>query len=415
MATFGVIRRITRDRPIVIVTSFLVLGAVAFYLARPSRRTATLRISAGSARGQRHAMAEILKAEALAHRVRLVLVPTSGSEDALARLEAGQLDLAMIQGGLAFEPGRSVREVAALHVEPMHLLVKGDLYADVSRNLDALRGRSVNLGSKGSGTRVSATEILRFAGLRPERDFRATGLSYEELENATDGRLLPDAVFMVSLLPSPIVKRLVSRHGYRLVALPFAEAFSLSTPDPAEVEDEATDRVPARHDHVTDVVVPPYTYGVRPAVPEESIHTLGLRMLLVARKDADAEAVARVLETVFTTSFSQLAHPPLSTTLLDLPPELTIHPGTLVYQERSKPLITGDVIDAFEKELSIAGALLGAAFFFWQWLKSRYRRLRESGFEHYILRVAEIEEKALLSSTVGSEAWNSRDLKSRPH
>ena len=53
------------------------------------------------------------------------------------------------------------------------------------------------------------------------------------------------------------------------------------------------------------------------------------------------------------------------------------------------------MIDAVEKELSIAGALLGGSFFLWQWLKRRFRRAREVGFEHYILRVAEVERRAL--------------------
>lgn len=48
------------------------------------------------------------------------------------------------------------------------------------------------------------------------------------LEDADDGAPLPDGIFLIETLPSEIARRLVSERGYRLVGLPFAEAFALS-------------------------------------------------------------------------------------------------------------------------------------------------------------------------------------------
>ena len=396
MSSFVFLRRIARDRIIVVVMIFVAIGVGGFAYQKMAATSYSLRISAGRPEGLRFAMAESLASESRAYRVEMKLVATAGSEDSLDKIDTGKVDLALVQGGLDSSRWRNVRQVAALHIEPLHLLVKQELAEAVTANLDALKHRSVNLGEVGSGTRSLATAVLRFAGLQPGVDFRPDSLSYEQLETEPSRDRLPDAVFMVSLLPSKIARKLATTHSYRLVPILFAEAFALDSSGWSEERTSGTHaRDFVRHDRVVDAEIPPFVYGVRPAVPSSGLRTIGTRLLLVARKDLDPEPVARVMSATFGSSFAQLSHPALSLSLLSLPPEFPAHPGKAIFEDRSKPLITENVIDAIEKEISIAGALLGAAFFLWQWLKSRYRRLRESGFEHYILRVAAIEDKAL--------------------
>src|SRR5436190_958520 len=61
--------------------------------------------------------------------------------------------------------------VAALRVEPLHLVVKAEIEPEArdgdARGLEFLRGRTVNLSEVGSGTYDLAREVLAFAGLRP--------------------------------------------------------------------------------------------------------------------------------------------------------------------------------------------------------------------------------------------------------
>jgi hypothetical protein len=76
-------------------------------------------------------------------------------------------------------------------------------------------------------------------------------------------------------------------------------------------------------------------------------------------------------------------------------PEYPLNAGTEQYRELNKPVLAGDVIDLLEKGTSLAGAILGALFFLWQWLRQRLRRKRELGFESYMLKVAAIDEQAL--------------------
>lgn len=376
---------------LVAVLGVAALGVAALlYFRQPAPRTARLTMTAGSSQGLRHQMALLLAAEARGRGVSVLTKPTAGSEEALDRVDAGALDLALVQGGLDLGPRRNVRQVAALYLEPLHLLVKEEIHADVSRHLAALRGKVVNLSEPESGTFVLAREVLDFVGLR-RGDFTESTKGYEQLVAATDRGTLPDAVFMVSLLPSPVAKHLVSEHRYRLVPLPFASAFALGAmakSDPPPV------RRGVERSAVYDASVPAYTYGVDPPVPADEVRTLGTRLLLVANKDVDADAIGRLLDAVFTTRFAQLALPPLDPKLLDLPPEVPPHDGTLAYLGRNKPMIAADVIDLLEKEVSIAAALLGGLFFFWQWIRRRIQRRRDVGFGQYLRRVMAVERRA---------------------
>ena len=132
--------------------------------------------------------------------------------------------------------------------------------------------------------------------------------------------------------------------------------------------------------HVCDVTIPALVYEVEPGVPPEPIHTIGTRLLLVARRDLSAGAVRRLLDIVFNSPFAQAIRPPLDARLLELPPELPWHDGTTDYVRRNSPLIAGDVIDLLEKEVSILGVLAGGIYCLVQWLRRRSRWRRTRGF-----------------------------------
>ncbi len=322
----------------------------------------------------------------------------AGSEEALQALESGRVDAALMQGGLEMVDHPGLRQVAVLHVEPLHLLVKEEIYRAVARNLAGLRGKVVNLGERGSGTYLLAMEVMAFSGLRAKVDYTESTHSYADLERESQGSRLPDAVFSVSTLPSPIARHLVTQHHYRLMSLPFREAFALGALDQEHARPHPLGETATRIDrrYVYDATIPAFAYEIEPGVPPEAIHTLGTRLLLVARKNIAATTIRRLLEVVFNSPFSQVLQPPLDARLLEAPPELPWHDGTIDYVRRNSPLIAGDVIDLLEKEVSILGVLVGGLFCLSQWLRRRYRWRRERSFEAYILQVAQVERRALV-------------------
>src|SRR5262249_19567185 len=152
----------------------------------------------------------------LARDVILELRETPGSAEALDEVERHHLDIALVQGGLNVDGRPHVRQVAALHIEPMHLLVKKELLDEATAHLTALDGKTVNLSEVGSGTHALAVAILAFAGLQaqtPEQaqGYIATEFSRQQLFAEKDRARLPDAIMLVSTMPSSTAKFLVTK------------------------------------------------------------------------------------------------------------------------------------------------------------------------------------------------------------
>jgi TRAP-type uncharacterized transport system substrate-binding protein len=373
--------------------------AFAVYWHAPGERSYRLRITAGEALGTRHELAQVLRRQAAAHGLTLEIETTAGSEEALDLVNGHALDLALVQGGLRVDDRPHVRQVATLHIEPLHLLVRKELAPAVSANLTALAGKTVNLGTAGTGGHTLAAEILAFAGLHAQAPERPGGYAVstwdrEKLAAEVDPARLPDAVFLVASLPSEVAKLLVSRHDYRLVPLPFGEAFALDAlmgQEPGQQQQPPSERM--EKGRVAATVIPAFVYRVQPPVPPAALPTLGTRLLLVAHEKVDPHAVRRLLDTVYATEFASTSRPPLDTKLLDLPPEFPWHAGTRVYLDRNTPIVSGVVMDATHKGFAIFAAAASGLFVLWQWLKLRGRSLRDWGFGSYLSAVTRLEEQ----------------------
>ncbi len=356
-----------------------------------------LRLTAGDESGLRHRLATEFSREAAKSGIQITVAPTDGSEDALARLSKGEFDIALVQGGLVMEPDSPIRQISALHIEPLHLLVKRDLAELISqKGLSQLAGRKVNLGATGSGTSSLASEVLQFAGLGSankggEAKYQANSLRYSELMKATPEEL-PDAVFTVSTLPSPIADFLTDKHQYTLVPLRFGEAICLeafldlgSEPAVGSVDKQ----------HIYTTTIPAFTYSVEPASPSQPLETIGTRLLLVAHERMRGDQVKRLLECLYRSNLIKAERPPIDASILELPTEFPMHPGAELYRQRNKPIIAGDAVDYLEKVLAIVATVAGGAFFVVQWYLRTSRRKREASFASYMERVIAIEDESM--------------------
>jgi hypothetical protein len=253
--------------------------------------------------------------------------------------------------------------VAALYTEPLHLLVKKELEAAVAQDLAALRGKRINLSQHGSGTYLLSRAVLDFAGLKvpqagSQGDYIPTTLSKNDLVLLGEKMLaappgqrpdlvkrLPDAIFLVESMPSDVAQVLVRAADYRLVALPFAEAFSL-----AEAGDADTAATQLEPGFIKAIPIPPYLYQGTPAVPERPCPTLGTSLLLVAHKDVPEDAVCQLLRTTYESHFAILTHPqPLSGTS----PEFPLHPGAVAYRDRDQPMVSRELLDVLAKLITL--------------------------------------------------------------
>jgi hypothetical protein len=315
------------------------------------------------------------------------------------------IDLALVPEGVA-RPDQfpNVRQVAVLGIAPLHVMVRPELYESAVRSLAALRGKRINCGEPSSAMRVLARDVLRFAGLRPPTesdsgDYRDEAVATQDLlkrldeiaalapaERARALAALPDAALFLSTPPSLLARRLVAVAGYRMVSLPFVEAYTLdrlNLHDPQRADDvESVDR-----SWVVATSVPPQLYGSDPPVPPEPCRTVGTRLILAAYAPSDSEAVVRLLEVIYESPLTGLIQPP---PLREQVAQFELHRGTEHYLRRRQPLLTPELMSQLGRLLGGLGAFISGIIGFYGFL----RLLQLRRFESYYQEVRRIVQVA---------------------
>ncbi|MEX0286003.1 MAG: TAXI family TRAP transporter solute-binding subunit [Paracoccaceae bacterium] len=144
------------------------------------------------------------------HGVRCSVESTGGSVYNTRTIREGELDFGVVQsdvqsaameGVRAFEndePYGDLRAVFSVHPEPMHVMVRAD--SGISSVAD-MKGKRVNIGNPGSGTRVLAGVLMDAAGVSPDDFALAAELKSSEQSAALcDGKL--DAAIWAAGLPN---------------------------------------------------------------------------------------------------------------------------------------------------------------------------------------------------------------------
>jgi TRAP-type uncharacterized transport system substrate-binding protein len=318
-----------------------------------------------------------------------------GSLDAIELVDRpNPIDLALVPGGVARREYANVRQVAALSPEPLQLLTRPEL---ANEGVHGLKGRRICLGPSVTSLHFLARDVLAFAGLRAPTADRPGDYSVDEssppelrqqlerLRSLTGAerdravQALPDAVFLLSTLPSILARDLVTLAGYRLVALPFAEAYCLDRIRPTETGEVRIDRA-----SFTAIEIPAYTYSVDPPVPEKPCRTIAAPLLLIAYAPTEPEGVNRLLETVFEEPIAGLARPtPLRSTV----PQFPLHTGAERYMRRNEPLLTPDLLSGLGKAAGGLGAFVSGIVAVYGYL--RLRQLRR--FESYYQEIRRLE------------------------
>ena len=112
--------------------------------------------------------------------IRVVPTNTKGSTENVPLLEAGKLDIALVQGEVAMEalggigrPAAKLLVLTAMYGTPGMFVVKAD---SPYRNIADLKGLRVVFGARGSGLGILARYVLDGIGLDRDKDFDAVFL-----------------------------------------------------------------------------------------------------------------------------------------------------------------------------------------------------------------------------------------------
>lgn len=402
------------------VRLFAAIGgaAVGLALAVPLLRgesLPTIRMSAGPAGTKRHEVAEYLCDQAAGHNLQIRLVESAGSEECLDLVKAGRLDAAVVSNGIIIPDSSNVTVLAALRTEAVHVLVRKELLQPGRPIVEAIRGRRVNVGQAGSTERLLAKEFLEFARLRAPADGKSADVIPTEL---TKGQLLeqcraiqqaapearaalqtqlPDCLLIVASMPSALVQALVEAADYEIVPLPATRAFLMDNLQ----HHNATQTVLYR-EFLEDTTIPPHCYFAHRGLPSADCETVGVRLLVVARKDLPSAAVKRLMETLYEGEF---AHRIQTQTPRQVPSPYVMHPAALAYLDRDKPLASNAVLEWITNSLSIFGAFSAGALslysLFWR------RKTREPSY--YYAEIRKVEQLAV-SGDAASDALSTHEF-----
>lgn len=181
----------------------------------------TLTLSAGSKGGAYYAYAESYRDYLKQRGISVRLLESAGSQENVERLSAGEADVAFVQSGIANPENNALTSLGSLYYEPLWVFVRSD--AGVKSLID-LKGKSIAVGSKGSGTRVLSVQLLKENGLSEHN----TSLSSAGANKAADALLngKVDAVFLVAGASAETVQMLNQSSRVKLLSFTRAEAYT---------------------------------------------------------------------------------------------------------------------------------------------------------------------------------------------
>ena len=246
---------------------------------------------------------------------------TKGSTENVPLLEAGQLDLALVQGEVAHEalsgigrPPANLLILAAMYSSPGMFVVRGDSPA---RTIGDLKGQPVAFGARGSGLVVLARYVLDGLGLDQQRDFQAV-----LLDQAADGPKLVMEGRVAALWGAG-----VGWPGFALVARGPAGGRFIA-PDADGIK-----RIQAKHPFLKVMTVPAGSYPGQDA-PVVSVGSWSFIMARPTLPDELAYRLARALhrgEAALAARLPQARETTAANTVAAAPRLELLHPGVRRY------------------------------------------------------------------------------------
>ena len=245
---------------------------------------------------------------------------TRGSKQNLPFLEEGKIDIGLVEGNAARQAldgiGRATANLQVLSVmypNPGMFVVLAD---SPYQSIDDLQGQSIAFGTRASGLRILAGDVLDGLDLKPDVDFKQV-----ILDKAADGPRLVLEKEVVALWGAGIgwpgfVKVANSPAGARFIA-----------PSPEQVK-----KILTKHSHLKPMTVPAGTYKGQ----EVEINSVGLWSLILVRPDLPDKLVYRLARAIHKgqSALAQRLKQGVYTTAqntVDQVADSRLHPGAATY------------------------------------------------------------------------------------
>ena len=253
--------------------------------------------------------------------LRIEPMNTRGSAENIPLLEAGKLDIGLVQGESAHEAingiGRApanLRIIAAMYSSPGLFVVRADSPA---RTITDLVGKPIAFGARGSGLVILSRYVLDGIGLDQDKDFQAI-----YLERAGDGPPLALDGRVAALWGGG-----AGWPGFATMAKGPAGARFIA-PDPGEIA-----RILAKHAFLKRLAIPAGTYPGQAA----AIESVGSWSFVLARPTLPDDVAYRLMravhkgEAALAKRLPAAAETTAANTFASAPRKDLIHPGAMRY------------------------------------------------------------------------------------
>jgi TRAP transporter TAXI family solute receptor len=246
---------------------------------------------------------------------------TKGSTENVPLLEAGQLDIALVQGEVVHEAlsgiGRSpanLKIIVAMYSTPGMFVVRAD---SPYRGIRDLIGRPVAFGARGSGLVILARYVLDGIGLDQDRDFQAI-----YLDRAGDGPAM-----VIDGRAAALWGGGLGWPGFEIVAKAPGGARFIA-PNADEI-----DRILAKHPFLRRLPIPAGSYPGQ----DSPISSVGSWSFVLARPTLPDDVAYRLVralhrgEAMIGSRLPQARETTMANTVAAAPRLDLIHPGALRY------------------------------------------------------------------------------------
>lgn len=357
-------------------------------------QTQYLTLAAGASSGESYILGSALKKVVERHypRIKIALLETGGTVENLEMLEQGRAQLATAQSDIL--PGPTARVLAVLYDDAFQLMVHKDA---PEQNLVDLKGKRIALARSG-GQFQSFLRVADHFGLR-ETDFTFVGLTDEAADQAfLNGQA--DAIFRVRAIGNPSIQQLVQTNKVRFLPIEHAAAMKIKYPafNPA--------------------LIPEGAYLGNPPIPANNLPTVAVQRTLLARDNANAEAIRAVTEVL--TERKQEMMEEISARLPEVrlllvqtrrPESQTgfgpaLHPGALSFYNKDKPSFLVAHADYVGLILTVALMISSWVWEFKRWMQRQQKNTADQLSNRVMALINATQTVNSLSSL--EEVW--RDL-----
>jgi len=302
------LRRVRRTTLVSLAIVTVPFGPVSFSLVGCTPAPKSIRIATGSTTGYYYRLGQSIQASVEETvDIEVEVAESEGSLDNLQQLLEGETDVALVQLDVVQESMKAgeVKAIAVLAKEHLHLISRQraiapsetasgaassptSLQGSIQGSIQDFRGKTLAVGTPGSGIRFTADELLKASRMDVPGTIKINESSFSEALDLL-GQDKIDGAFYVGRLGA----------NNRLREAFTADADLTLLPLTPSLVNFLTTQYPGVYQAAS---ISQGVYGAYPSIPETTIASLTTPTVLISRTDANAETIRLITWSIVATA-----------------------------------------------------------------------------------------------------------------